>query len=387
MATSPKRLALASQNKQKTTASDLKLVLFPNLPSSPAEYSVRALEERFSKAFHANPQPMSISTLDEGMYIDVNESFLNILGYQREDVIGHTSLELGIWTSPQDRTRFVASLNKDGRVRDVETTIHGNSGDVRIWLSAAELIELNGHDCILIASTDITERKQADEKLRDLSGRLIRAQEEERSRIARELHDDLNQQLAVLAVEIDHLKQNPPRHLKTFRSKVSALGKRTQEISAVVHHLSYQLHPSRLDYLGLVAALRALCMDVSESSGIRIEFTEFKVPQGLPPELSLCFYRVAQEALRNVVRHSGATSACCELSHRNGSLSLRIMDSGSGFDVDKAQSNRGLGLISMEERLRLVDGELRINSQPLRGTLIEARAPLSSDSLLRKSKP
>lgn len=366
---------LTGANHKERHAEDLNLVLIPNRSSLAVDSSIRASEERFSKAFHANPQPMSITTLDEGMYVDVNESFLNTLGYARENVIGHTSLKLGVWTSLQARATFVASLTKDGGVRGVETVIHGKRGTVHSWVSSAELIKLNGVDCILVASTDITQRKQADEKLRDLSGRLIRAQEEERSRIARELHDDLNQQLALLALGIEQLKQIPPREAEMFRLKVNALAQRTREISTAVHHLSYQLHPSRLDHLGLVAALRALCNEVSQTVGTRIEFIASQVVP-LPADVALCLYRVAQESLRNVIRHSGATSASCELIHRNDALYLRIKDSGSGFDPNSVAASRGLGLLSMEERLRLVGGELRINSQPSRGTLVEARVRL-----------
>ena len=369
-------LALKAANHEKTPAVDLNVARFPNRSSLAGDYTIKALEDRFSKAFYSNPQPMSITTLDEGMYVDVNESFLNTLGYARDDVIGHTSLQLGIWTSVEARATFVASLRKDGSVRDVETVFHGKSGTVHIWLSSAELIQLNGVRCILVASSDITQRKQADEKLRDLSGRLIRAQEEERTRIARELHDDLNQQLALLALEIEQLKQIPPRETEMFSSKVNALGLRTREISATVHDLSYQLHPSRLDHLGLAAALRALCKETSETAGTRIEFIDSQVVPSLPADVSLCLYRVAQESLRNVIRHSGAIYACCELIHFDDALYLRVMDSGSGFDPHSVTADRGLGLLSMEERLRLVGGELRINSQPSHGTLVEARIPL-----------
>lgn len=377
MGYSPKRLTVASLKKQRMPVDELKLLTLPRRSSQAAEHSIRVSEDRFSKAFHGHPQPMSITTHAEGRYIDVNESFLTKLGYERKEVIGRTSLELGIWTTAEARKAFIGNLLTEGRLRDVETAIRAKRGDVRIWLSSAELIELNDEQCILIASTDITETKQAEAKLRDLSGRLIRAQEEERGRIARELHDDLNQQLALLAIELDQMKQNPPHRLATFRLKIGALRERTREISSVVQHLSYQLHPSRLDHLGLVAALRALCRDVSRSSGIDIEFTDSRVPRLIPQEVVLCLYRIAQEALQNIVRHSGATAGSCALSFRSSSLKLRITDAGAGFEVD-AQMNRGLGLISMEERLRLVNGELLIASRPSHGTLIEARVPLRS---------
>lgn len=341
--------------------------------SSPARQACGCgSEERFTKVFHANPHPMCVTTLAEGKFIDVNEGFLKALGYQRQEIIGHTSLELGFWPSPADRGKIVEALKHDRHVRNLETTIHRRDGESRVWLSSVEVIELDGQDCVLVASSDITERKQADARLRDLSGRLIRAQEEERSRIARELHDNLNQQLALLSTELEQLVQHssPRAHLET---KVRVLTKRVQEISSLVHHMSYQLHPSRLDYLGLVPALRALCRDVSEASGPKIDFRESNVPEGIPKDVALCLFRVAQESLRNAVRHSGAASVLCELCQRKGLLDLTITDSGTGFELEAARAKGGLGLVSMEERLRSVGGELVIRSRPLRGTQIEAR--------------
>ena len=206
---------------------------------------------------------------------------------------------------------------------------------------------------------------------------MIRAQEEERNRIARELHDGLNQKLALLCVDLQELGQTQ-RDLD-MSQQLSAFSLRLQDVSADVHGLSHRLHPSKLDYLGLLPAVKSLCHELSGRRGLRIEFvnnddsTEF---QHLDKELALCAYRVVQEALSNVIKHSGAVTARVQVRCRKHVLYLLVTDSGKGFSVDVAKQKGRLGLISMQERLRLANGKLIIRSRPNRGTQIEARIPL-----------
>jgi signal transduction histidine kinase len=152
--------------------------------------------------------------------------------------------------------------------------------------------------------------------------------------------------------------------------------KQIAELSTGIHRMSHDLHPSKLAHLGLVAALRSLCVELSERYGLKIEFTHSDVPANLPKDISLCLYRIVQESLNNVVRHSGAREAQVELRGAEQEIGLRISDSGSGFDVESARSKKGLGLISMRERLRLIGGTISIDSQISKGTKIVARVPL-----------
>ena len=154
---------------------------------------------------------------------------------------------------------------------------------------------------------DISERKHAAESLKDLGGRLIAAQEKERSRIARELHDDFNQRLALLSIELEQLGKTIPS-VPGSRQLLEKLQRQTQEISGDIHRLSYQLHPTKLDHLGLAAAVRSLCEEVSQSANLKIEVQQNRFPPTLPKDIALCVFRVAQEALRNSVKHSGAQS-------------------------------------------------------------------------------
>ena len=320
---------------------------------------------------------MSITTFPDGKLLDVNSAFLSLLRYTREQVIGRTSLELGIWKNSAQRAEFLKVLERDQRVRGFETSLRGAQGQNLVWLSEADLIELDGERCMLVISTDITDRKQTEKALRDLSACLIRAQEEERSRVARELHDGLNQKLAMLCVELDEFSQTY-RNVR-LRQQLTSVSQKLQEASAEVHQLSHRLHPSKLDHLGLLPAVKSLCRDLSGRRGLHIEFVSNHVSDGLGKldrESALCAYRIVQEALSNAIKHSGATTVRVQLKCQKRVLHLFITDSGQGFNVEEAKLKGRLGLISMEERLRLANGRLIIRSEPHRGTQIEARIPL-----------
>jgi len=215
--------------------------------------------------------------------------------------------------------------------------------------------------------------------LKLLGSRLIAAQEEERKRIARELHDDLNQRLAVLSIELEQLGQHFGQYAG-LRKRLHKLRLQAQEISSDLHRLSYKLHPSKLDHLGLAAAVKSLCDELSVSGKLRVHFHQSGVPNDLPKDATLCLFRIAQETLRNCVKHSGAESVQVMLTKTGHVIRLSISDNGCGFDTKSDLMDKGLGFISMHERLRLVDGEIKISSQPLRGTRIDVVVPLNSKS-------
>jgi PAS domain S-box-containing protein len=228
---------------------------------------------------------------------------------------------------------------------------------------------------------DITEQKGTEEALMDLSGHLIRAQEDERSRLARELHDDLNQRMALVSVSLERLRQNPPDTPARMRQQLQAIMDQTVDISKEIHRMSYDLHPSWLVHVGLVAAVRGLCEELLPRQGLRVEFTHEGVPTPLPQDVSLCLYRIVQECLSNVVKHSGAKEARVQLTGIENEIRLRVSDSGRGFDIDSRNTHHGLGLISMRERLRLVGGNISIESRPSEGTQICARVALHREDL------
>ena len=229
------------------------------------------------------------------------------------------------------------------------------------------------------ASKGLEQQVQARTKeLRDLSRKLIRTQEAERRRISLELHDRLGQDLALLSIQIERLIQKAPESQAQLNEQLQVLSTRTKELSSKVQTLSHQLHPAQLVHLGLVAASRSLCHEVSQSSDIQIDFSHSDVSRSISPEVSTCLYRVLQESLTNVVKHSGAKTAQVELAGSPSEIQLQILDSGVGFDPKSTGSRGGLGLVGMRERLSLLGGELLIESRPSGSTWIKACLPLSS---------
>jgi PAS domain S-box-containing protein len=228
---------------------------------------------------------------------------------------------------------------------------------------------------------DIEERRAAEAAVVEVSGQLIAAQEEERARIARELHDNLSQRMAMLEIGLQQLRTKPSELSHMIKKHLNDVEKIANEISSDIHHLSHRLHPSKLHNLGLVVALHGLCNEMSEQSGVKIHFTYRAVPRALPSDISLCLYRISQEALNNVVRHSSAREATLELSRKNHTIGLCISDAGLGFNPEQVQEKAGLGLVSMRERLRLVGGQLSIVSEPFHGTQVCAQVPLPDRSV------
>ncbi len=234
------------------------------------------------------------------------------------------------------------------------------------------------------------ELRKSQSELRELTARLLRAQETERRRIARELHDDLSQSLAILAVELDMLVQKPPESAAVVQERLQKLSAQVKQLSTSVHDLSHLLHPAKLEQLGLVAALRSLCQELTNSHGLPIGFEhhEVAVTSGFRDDAVLFLFRITQEFLQNVIKHSAAHHAVVELTGDAASIRLRVVDDGNGFDPAALDATAGLGLISMRERLRLVQGEFAIDSiRPAAGTRIEVmRAVSAAEARYRPQK-
>jgi signal transduction histidine kinase len=203
--------------------------------------------------------------------------------------------------------------------------------------------------------------------LGSLRRRLIEAREQERTWIARELHDDIDQRLALLAIELEQWKQHAPESAVVFGVLIEQARTRIFDICKEVQALSHRLHSSKLEYLGLAMASKSFCRELSDQHKVRIDFPHSDVPRKLPPEVSVASFRVLQEALQNAMKHSHAQDFRVELRGGSGEIDLAISDRGTGFDQTEALSSRGLGLISMRERLHLVNGALAIESNPDKG--------------------
>jgi PAS domain S-box-containing protein len=337
-------------------------------------------EEKFSKSFRQSPLAISIASTKDGCFIDVNETFEQQTGWRRDEVIGRSPSDINLWVDPHQRSLFIKQLLAEGNVRELEVRIRRKDGQIRTTLGSAELIEVNGKPCTLSVIADVTERKRAEEALASLSGRLIEAQDEERKRIAREIHDDYNQRVAMLAIDLEQLAENTGGSSSETSQTAHELFNRVSELGADLHSLSHRLHSSTLESLGLLVGLEAYCREFAEQQGVQVDFVHENVPRAVPAQAALCMFRITQEALRNIKRHSGANRAEVRLEQLDGRLHLSVSDRGRGFNSNKPPAERGIGIRSMEERLRLLGGKLEIQSRPMEGTRIDAWLPLKMAS-------
>jgi len=251
------------------------------------------------------------------------------------------------------------------------------------WASAKRrAAERSLKDARDATETQVRERtaelKHANEALEDLAGRLIHAQEEERSRIGRELHDHVSQRLGVLAIKIDQLRTGAAANQAEISTALDRLRQDTSEVTHDIHRLSHRLHSSMLDHLGLIPALHRLVNEFSERHDISIAFTHSPSVSQMPSDVALCLFRIVEESLTNIVKHSGSPSARVDVSHKDDAIQLVIEDAGRGFDIKTVDAKAGLGFVSMRERLRLVRGSLHIESTPLEGTRLEVSVPASA---------
>ena len=355
-----------------------------------AERRLRVNEARYALATAAGGVGIWEWAVDTGeLYVD--PEVLQILGYPRTTPPG-SSFKWNQLVHPQDQEHTQAAardcLNGRTRTFDLEHRVLRKDGSVRWFHTCGTVVRPKNKAPQRMSGTftDVTDRRRAEESLRaqdaelrqsyqeiqDLAGRLIAGQELERKRLARELHDDVSQKLALLSIEVDLMKRGGGE------AAPSTLGiaERVASIASDVHSLSHRLHPFKLEALGLVEAIRALCADVSKQYGLKVDFVNDSLPPRFPPDLSLCLFRIVQEGLRNVVKHSGSTDVWIQLSASNSEVSLQIADCGVGFaPADHART--GLGLISMRERINFVGGRLAIRSLPGFGTRIGVRVPLT----------
>jgi PAS domain S-box-containing protein len=290
-----------------------------------------------------------------------------------------------LWRShlhPDDREwvlEFSRTEVSAGRNHEFEYRILAADGRI-VWLrDIVSIIMENGKASRLVGvSIDVTEIHHATEAMSLLGSRLLQAQELERMRIARELHDDVSQRLSMLAMDLDHHARNLRASADELRWKLADANDEVVELIGDVHALSHKLHSSKLDSLGLQSAAAELCREVSEKRMVEVEFNSDGVDGSLPGAVSLPLFRILQEALQNAAKHSGSNTIKVSLMSRSGQIELSVQDEGRGFNPQSAQKGPGLGLMSMGERLKPIGGTLVIDSQLERGTTIRARVPMAA---------
>ena len=342
-----------------------------------AEKVLLESEERFRLVADTAPVLIWMSGTDK-LCNFFNKGWLNFTGRLLKEELGEGWIS-GVHPDDVRRCLNIYSESFDARIDfEMEYRLRRFDGEYR-WVVdyGVPRFESDGTFCGYIGScVDITERKSSAESLKNLTGRLINAQEEERTRIARDLHDDFSQRLALQCIELEQLRKILPESEMEGRARLLAMLKGAKAMSSDLRSLSHQLHSSRLEFIGLLPALSGLCREITEKYKIEVRFTGCELPIGIPKDIALCLFRVAQEALGNVVKHSQAAKANVDLRLKTNTLKLYVTDGGKGFDSEVSNSGAGIGLIGMTERLRLVSGKLTIRSEPMRGTEIQAEVPL-----------
>jgi PAS domain S-box-containing protein len=328
--------------------------------------------------FFVKHVPAAVAMLDRDMrYLQVSDRFCTDFSVDSSQILGRSHYEVfpdlpERWKEIHRRGLAGETLRAEEDRWDREGGTNRSRWEIRPWQNLD-----GGPGGILIFSEDITRRKQAEEALLDMSRKLIEAQEQERSRIGRELHDDIGQRLALLALQLQQLQEDA-LIVPEVRSRMGEFQKEISEIATDIQSLSHELHSATLQHLGITVTMRGFCKEFAEQQKVEIDFKTYDPLSPLSPDISLCLFRVLQEALHNSAKHSGVRQFEVRLWETADEIHLTIKDSGAGFDRKVAKESRGLGLISMEERLKLVNGTLSITSQPKRGTTIHARVPLSS---------
>jgi PAS domain S-box-containing protein len=321
-----------------------------------------------------NNVPAGVAVFDRDMrYMEVSDRWRTTYSVDGWQILGRCHYD--VFPDLPERYKEIhrrglagETLRTENDRWDREGRVYWSHWEVRPWMTSEGTV-----GGILILVEDIARRKQMEETLAGMSRKLIESQEQERARIGRELHDDINQRLSMLSVGLETLQLSPSE----FQSRMQELRKELCQISNDVQALSHDLHSSKLEYLGAIAGMKGWCKEVCQRHKVEINF-ENDFARSLPLEIGLPLFRVLQEAVSNAIKHSGEKSIKVKLRETAGELHLVVRDSGAGFDCEAALRGKGLGLTSMKERIRLVNGTIAIDSEPKGGTTIHVRVPLES---------
>ncbi len=349
-----------------------------------------ASEGQFRQLFEQATVGVAIESID-GHVHNVNPAFCLLSGYTEDELHQMTWRDFSSHANQAEyrlESRLLNELTHGrGSSYQLERRFQRKDGVERWGSVRVSLLKQPGGEppMVIRLVEDVTDKKSAAEalfrahaELRQLTPRLLQAQEDERRRIARELHDDISQRLAVLTIEMEQLKQGERGVDGDFREKLRELSRQAMEISHNVHAMSHELHSSKLEYLDLVTAAGGYCKEAAAQQKIQVDFSVHGVLPVVSYDISLCLFRVLQEALRNAVKHSGVRRFVVKLHGMPGEVGLSVSDSGVGFAPDDKQLGRGLGLVSMRERVRAVGGVISIASKLAGGTTIFARIPVDS---------
>jgi PAS domain S-box-containing protein len=363
--------------------------------------------QRFSKAFRETPFVLTLTSAENDRYIEVNDAFERVTGWSRNEIIGRTPFDLKIWVDPGQGLDFAKRLLAGDTIRNLEVRLRTKNGQIRTMLVSAVLIEITGETSALSLMADITDLRLAEEAKRVAEQRieqanrlaeqrieqarqlsehlsmvartLIQTHDDERAAIGRELHVHIDR-LAVVSTVLHRIRQNPPGSVAEGSQEIAEAIRQIEDLLSDIKTLARRLHSATLEYLGFTAAAGAFCKELSDQKKVKIIFMAERIPEELPKKISLCLFQMLREALQNAIEHSGSREIEVSLRIQSDTIQLTIQDSGIGFGTAEALKGSGVGLTIMRERLKLIGGELWIESQPRRGTTVGARVPLKAES-------
>ena len=354
-----------------------------NNPSSPLVVAMvedisdrRTAQEERAAIVEASDDAI-ISQSVQGVIRSWNGGAQRMFGYTDNEAIGE-SIEIIIPSDLHSEEADISRRLSLGEwVQHYETLrVRKDKRKISVSITASALKDASGAIIgISKVVRNITECKLAEEALSSISRKLMEAHEEERTRIARELHDDINQRIALVAMQLQRMQQAISSSAPELQQQIADAHEQLSDVTKDVQSLSHRLHSSKLEYLGLVGASKSFLAEASERGRVEIQFHSQDVPKTISQEVAVCLFRVLQEAVHNAIKHSCSRDIRVSLTTGEEAVELEVVDLGSGFDIDEAMKGRGLGLISMKERLRLVGGDFSIRSRSKEGTTIHVRVP------------
>lgn len=348
-----------------------------------AEDRLKESEDKYSKIFLTAPYAIGITSLEEGVLVEVNNAYLTLTGYTRSELINHSTLKLNIWTNPEDRQDVISVLNKNKIVKGKIIKFRRKNGDMFFGYFSAIKISLRNKEHLIFSTYDITEQElnkekleQTSEELREFAFHLMTVREDERKTVAREIHDELGQSLTSLKFSISWVKQHIHTDREVLERKTQELMEDIGETMKSFRRIYTALHPALLEDLGLYGALDWLVNSVAKSVNYPIEFITNIEKENIDPNKSLIIYRLVQESLTNIMRYANPTFVTLILNKEVNNILLEIVDNGIGFDISKVDTKEHHGILGIRERVYSVGGKFKINSVVGTGTTIKVSIPI-----------